>query len=277
MTYKEPFIDPRVRMAVSHAIDRESHRPGAHGHHRRALVPDARPSGERLHSRLRRDERAEVQSREGKASCLPRPRPTAIRSRPSSTSSPGPTCSRAGDEVVQAIGQNLSEVGFKFQHSEHGIRAPGSNTSAQPFPPEQRATLQMISHDNTSGDASFSFPRYITCKGVVSATCNPKIDELAHAGRTWPKARSARDLYREVARILYLEESSMIGVAEQARLIMLGPDSRVHAEPAVGHRDPHRGHHGSPARLAMEDSTVLRWSARSVAAAGTSTDRESSQ
>ena len=137
-----------------------------------------------------------------------------------------------GEEVVQAIGQNLSEVGFKFKILSMESSA-WLKYLRQPFPPEQRATLQMISHDNTSGDATFSFPRYITCKGVVSATCNPKIDELL-AQANVAEGEKRTELYREVARILYLEESSMIGVAEQARLIMLGPGVEYTPNPLSG-------------------------------------------
>jgi peptide/nickel transport system substrate-binding protein len=136
------------------------------------------------------------------------------------------------DEVVQAIGQNLRDVGFRFRILSMDTSAWLSYLRA-PFPPEQRPTLMMISHDNTSGDASFSFPRYITCKGVVSATCNERIDELVKQAELAEGEERAR-LYREAARILYLEESSMIGVAEQARLIMLGPDIVYKANPLSG-------------------------------------------
>ena len=96
--------------------------------------------------------------------------------------------------------QNLEEVGFKFQL----LNIEGSawlKYLRAPFPPDQPATLQMISHDNTSGDASFSYPRYITCGGVVSATCNPKIDELVKQADVADGEERAR-LYQEASRIL---------------------------------------------------------------------------
>jgi peptide/nickel transport system substrate-binding protein len=137
-----------------------------------------------------------------------------------------------GDEVIQAIAQNLKSVGFNF-------KVLSIETSAwlkylrKPFPPEQRATLQMISHDNTSGDASFSFPKYITCEGAVSATCNPDIDKLVKEADTAEGPKRA-ELYQQAAKILYTKESSMIGVAEQARLILLAEGVQYKPNPLSG-------------------------------------------
>ena len=91
----------------------------------------------------------------------------------------------------------------------------------------------MISHDNTSGDASFSFPRYITCKGVVSATCNPKIDELlAQANVAEGEKRTA--LYREgrkdpLPRGKLDDRRRGAGAADHAR-----PRDRVQPNPLSG-------------------------------------------
>ena len=177
MTYKEPFIDPRVRMAISHAIDREAIVPALMGI---TGSPWYQMLGPQVNGYIPGFDETEVRLStipRRQSELLPRRRPTATRSRPSSTSSLGPTCSPAATRWSRPSARTSRMSGFKFQHFEHGYSAWLKYLRA-PFPPEQRPTLQMISHDNTSGDASFSFPRYITCKGVVSATCNPKIDEL---------------------------------------------------------------------------------------------------
>ncbi len=230
-THKEPFVDPRVRKAVAHAIDRETIVPALMGvtgsPWYQMLGPQVNgyiPGFDEREALKYDPKKAKELIAAAKADGHPVETEFDIITRPDIF--PG------ADEVVQAIGQNLAEVGLKF-------RILSMETSAwlkylrQPFPPEQRATLQMISHDNTSGDASFSFPRYISCKGVVSATCNPKIDELLREADVAEGAKRT-ELYRQIARILYLEESSMIGVAEQARLMMLGPGVEYKPNPLSG-------------------------------------------
>ena len=229
-TYKEPFIDPRVRMAVSHAIDRDAITKALMGvtgspwyqmlgPQVNGYIPDFDKDAFKFDPKKAKELIAAA-----KADGHPVETEFDIVTRPDIL--PG------GDEVVQAIAQNLRDVGFKS-------RILSVETSAwlkllrQPFPPEQRATLQMISHDNTSGDASFSFPKYITCKGAVSATCNPEIDDLLKQADV-AEGDKRTDLYRKVAGILYLKESSMIGIAEQARLMLLGPGVEYKANPLSG-------------------------------------------
>ena len=188
MTDKPPFTDKRVRRAVSHAVDRESITQALMGitgapwyqmlgPQVNGFIPDFD------NAQLAYDpEKAKQLLAEAKADGLPVDTEFLIISRPDQL--PNQT------EVVQAIAQNLEEVGFKFQL----MNLEGSawlKYLRGPFPADQPATLHMISHDNTSGDASFSYPRYIACGGVVSATCNPKIDELVKQAEL-PSARSAR-------------------------------------------------------------------------------------
>jgi peptide/nickel transport system substrate-binding protein len=231
MSFKEPFIDPRVRMAISHAVNRE------------AIVPPLMGiTGSPWYQMLGPQVNGYIPGFDGPKAL--KFNPNKARELLTAAKADGhpvetefdiitrPDLFPGSDEVVQAIGQNLRDVGFRFRILSMDTSAWLSYLRA-PFPPEQRPTLMMISHDNTSGDASFSFPRYITCKGVVSATCNERIDELVKQAELAEGDERAR-LYREAARILYLEESSMIGVAEQARLIMLGPDIVYKANPLSG-------------------------------------------
>jgi len=218
-TYKEPFVDPRVRQAVSHAIDRETIIPALMGitgePWYQMLGPQVNgyiPGFDDKDALKYDPEKAKQLIAAAKADGHPVDTEFDIITRPDIF--PG------GEEVVQAISQNLKDVGFKFKVLSMESSA-WLKYLRQPFPPEQRATLQMISHDNTSGDASFSFPKYVTCKGSVSATCNPEIDRLVTEADVAEGDKRA-ELYQQAARILYTQESSMIGVAEQARLMMLG-------------------------------------------------------
>jgi peptide/nickel transport system substrate-binding protein len=230
-TYKEPFIDPRVRMAVSHAINREKIIPALMGitgaPWYQMLGPQVNgyiPDFDQKEALRYDPEKAKALLAAAKADGHPVDTEFDIVTRPDIF--PG------GDEVVQAIAQDLKNVGFKF-------KVLSIETSAwlkylrRPFPPEQRATLQMISHDNTSGDASFSFPKYITCEGAVSATCNPEIDKLLKEADV-AEGQKRADLYQQAARILYTKESSMIGIAEQARLMMLGEGVQYKPNPLSG-------------------------------------------
>ena len=230
MTYKEPFIDPRVRLAISYAIDRETIVPALMGMtgspwyqmlgpQVNGYIPDYDKTAPKYNPAKAKELLAAA-----KAAGHPVDTEFDLFTRPDLF--PG------GEEVVQAIAQNLKDVGFKFK-----ILSVESSAWLKvlrgPFPPEQRPTLIMISHDNTSGDASFSFPRYITCKGVVSATCNEEIDKLILEGDVAEGAKRA-EIYQKAARLLYEKESSMIGVAEQARLIMLGAGVEYKTNPLSG-------------------------------------------
>ena len=230
-TYKEPFLDPRVRQALSHAIDRDTIVPALMGvtgsPWYQMLGPQVNgyiPGFDDKDTFRYDPEKAKALIAAAKADGHPVETEFDIVTRPDIF--PGV------DEVVQAIGQNLKDVGLNFKIVS--IETSGwLKYLRQPFPPEQRATLQMIAHDNTSGDASFTFPKYITCKGPVSATCNPEIDKLiAEADTAEGDKRSA--LYQEAARILYAKESSMIGIAEQARLIMLAEGVDYKPNPLSG-------------------------------------------
>jgi peptide/nickel transport system substrate-binding protein len=230
MTDKPPFNDVRVRRAVAHAIDREGITQALMGitgapwfqmlgPQVNGFIPDFD------NSQMSYDpEKSRQLLAEAKADGVPVETEFLIISRPDQL--PNQT------EVVQAIAQNLEEVGFKLQL----LNLEGSawlKYLRGPFPADQPATLHMVSHDNTSGDASFSYPRYIACGGVVSAHCNPKIDELLKQADVAEGEERAR-LYQEASRILLSEDVAMIGVAEQARLIRLGEGIKYEANPMTG-------------------------------------------
>lgn len=230
-SFKEPFIDDRVRQAVSHAIDRETIVPvlmGITGNpwyqmlgpQVNGFIPSFADEALRYNP-----ERARELIAAAKADGHPVEMEFNLVTRPDLF--PG------SDEVVQAIAQNLREVGLNPRILSL------ENTAwlgylRQPFPEDQPGSITMISHDNTSGDATFSFSgNYATCEGRNSATCNPEIDRLVFAADAAQGEERAR-LYQEAARIMYLQESSMIGIAEQVRLMMLGEGIEYTPNPLSG-------------------------------------------
>lgn len=229
-SFKKPFTDARVRQAVGLAIDRDTIIPAIMGKtgdswyqmlgpQVNGYIPNFDDSA--MHFNL---DKAKQLLAAAKADGVPVDTQVLLITRPDVVP--------AGDEISQAIAQNLTDAGFN-------IKIMSMETSAwlkylrQPFPADQPPTLQLISHDNTSGDASFSFPKYITCKGTVSATCNQQIDDLvAKAGTAEGQQRA--DLYQQAAKILYTQDFSMLGVAEQAQLMLLGPGVQYTPNPQSG-------------------------------------------
>lgn len=131
------------------------------------------------------------------------------------------------DEVIQAIAQNLEDVGLSVNILSLDTDAWLQLLRA-PFPPDQKPTIVAASHDNITGDASFSFNSYVLSTGPNSTIRSTEIDELLlQAGRSTGDERAA--LYQEAARTLYEDVAAIIPIAEQNKLILLG--ERVEYEP----------------------------------------------
>jgi peptide/nickel transport system substrate-binding protein len=231
-SFKEPFIDDRVRQAVSYAIDRDTIVPtlmGIGGNPwYQMLGPQVNgyiPGFDDTDALKYNPEKAKELIAAAKADGHPVDQEFNLVTRPDLF--PG------SDEVVQAIAQNLEAVGL------HPKILSLENTAwrvylRQPFPDDQPGSITMISHDNTTGDATFSFSgNYATCKGRNSATCDPEIDRLVFEADTKVGDERAR-LYQDAARIMYVQESSMIGIAEQVRLMMLGEGVEYQPNPLSG-------------------------------------------
>ncbi|GAA0929008.1 ABC transporter substrate-binding protein [Pseudonocardia zijingensis] len=216
-TEKAPFTDPRVRRAAQQAIDKQTivgslmERTGTpfdqivastvNGHIDGFTGPAFDPAA------------AEQLLRAAEADGVDVRAPIDLVTRPDLF--PG------SDEVIQAIHQNLQSVGFT-------VNILSLDTDAwlqllrSPFPPDQKATIIAISHDNISGDASFSFPKYMAGDGSNSTIRNPEIDALlAEAEQAGGAERAA--LYQRAAEIEYRDVNAFLPIALQSKLLMLGP------------------------------------------------------
>lgn len=231
-SFKEPFKDARVRQAVSHAIDRDTIVTALMGiggnPWYQMLGPQVNgyiPGFDEADALRYDPEKAKELIAAAKAEGAPVDQEFVLVTRPDLF--PG------SDEVVQAIAQNLQAVGLNPRILSL------ENTAwrvylRQPFPDDQEGSITMISHDNTTGDATFSFSgNYATCKGRNSATCNPEIDRLVFAADAAQGDERAK-LYQDAARIMYTQESTMIGIAEQVRLMMLGQGIEYQPNPLSG-------------------------------------------
>lgn len=124
-----------------------------------------------------------------------------------------------GDEVMQAIAQNLQDVGLN-------VEIQSLDTDAwlallrQPFPADQEPTVIGISHDNTTGDASFTYPKYIASDGPNSSISDPVIDDdLAKAAVAQGDERAR--LYQDASRELYENVGAIIPIADQTKIVLM--------------------------------------------------------
>lgn len=227
---KEPFIDPRVRQAVSMALDRDTLASVLMGRSGNPWYQMLGPQVNGYIPDLNVDEMkfdpaaakkliaaAKADGHEVEAEFLIVTKTDLF---------PG------SGEYVQAMAQLLEDVGLKPRILSIEMTA-WRGYLRQPFPVDQQSNMLIISHDNTSGDASFSFPRYITCKGTNSSTCNAEIDDLVkRADAASGDDRAA--LYQKAASVLYLKEKTMAGLAEQVQLMMLGKGVHYTPNPLTG-------------------------------------------
>ena len=216
---KEPFTDKRIRQAVSKAIDRETIVPVLMG---RTGTPAYQMLSPLVNGYVPDFDAGAVSFDPEAAKALVE----EARADGSNVDAEFLLVTRAGafpgsDEVVQTIAQSLQGVGLNPRVVSMELTARRAYLR-QPFPEDQQSSMLMLTVDNTSGDASFTLPRYITCEGQTSSTCNPEIDRIIEQAYV-AEGDERAELYQEAARKLYLEEMTMEGLAEQVQLMVLAP------------------------------------------------------
>ncbi|MFD1715236.1 ABC transporter substrate-binding protein [Amnibacterium flavum] len=216
-TNKPPFNDPRVREAVHYAIDRETivgalmERSGLP--YDQLVAPTVNAYLEGYEGPGFDPDKATELLDEAAADGVAVDTTIELVTRPDLF--PG------SDEVMQSIAQNLTDVGFSVQ-----LRSLDTDAWLQllrkPFPPEQVPNIIAISHDNISGDASFTFPKYVASTGTNSTLENSEIDALIAEAETKSGDERA-ELYQEASKLLYDEEFTLVPIALQTKLLRLAP------------------------------------------------------
>lgn len=216
-TNKAPFTDPRVREAVHYAIDRETitdalmDRSGLP--YDQIVAPTVNGYIEGFEGPTYDPEKAKELLEDAAADGVAVDTTVELVTRPDLF--PG------SDEVMQAIAQNLQDAGFSIQFRSLDTDA-WLQLLRKPFPPEQTPNILGISHDNISGDASFTYPKYVASAGTNATIENPAIDALIAEAETKTGDERA-ELYQEASKLLYEEEFTLVPIALQTKLILLAP------------------------------------------------------
>jgi len=122
-------------------------------------------------------------------------------------------------DVIQAIVQNLKEVGFNIQLLSLDTVAWNEYWRG-PFPADQQVNIVVGSHDNVSGDGTFTFPNNIG-NGCCSTVGDPKVDSLI-AQADVAEGSERASLYQQAAKQEYVHDAAIIPVAELFSLLQLG-------------------------------------------------------
>lgn len=125
------------------------------------------------------------------------------------------------DEVMQAVAQNLEDVGFKVR-----LRSLDDDAWLKvlraPFATHGDPSMIAIPHDNTTGDASFSYPKYLQSTGPNSTVHDKVIDNLLTTAAAANGAQRTR-YYQEASQEEYKNVVSYIPFAELTSLVMVSP------------------------------------------------------
>lgn len=124
------------------------------------------------------------------------------------------------DDVVQAIGQNLNQIGLNIKITDLDDNAWLSQLQA-PNNPSDPTNIMAVSHDNESGDASFSLPKYMASNGTVSTVRDPTLDNLLKQANL-AEGEQRATLYQQAAQQEYDHDVAIIPIAEQFSLLILG-------------------------------------------------------
>ncbi|AQA06147.1 hypothetical protein BVC93_05280 [Mycobacterium sp. MS1601] len=216
-TEKAPFTDIRVRQAAAYAIDKDT-----------IVETLMERSGEPTDQIVAATVNGFVQDYQGPGYDPDRAKQLLAEARADGVDVDAafdlvtrPDLFPGSDEVIQYIHQNLQAVGFNVDILSLDTDAWLQLLRA-PFPADQKPNIIAISHDNVTGDASFTFPKYMAGDGSNSTIRSPEIDDLLQQAELAVGEDRAR-LYQEAASYEYTQIAGFLPIALQSKLLMLGP------------------------------------------------------
>lgn len=216
-TEKAPFTDIRVRQAAAYAIDKDT-----------IVGTLMERSGEPTDQIVASTVNGFVEDYEGPGYDPDRAKQLLAEARADGVDVDAafdlvtrPDLFPGSDEVIQYIHQNLQAVGFNVDILSLDTDAWLQLLRA-PFPADQKPNIIAISHDNVTGDASFTFPKYMASEGSNSTIRSPEVDDLLQRAELAVGDQRAQ-LYREAASYEYDDIAGFLPIALQSKLLMLGP------------------------------------------------------
>lgn len=216
-TEKAPFTDIRVRQAAAHAVDKDT-----------IAATLMERSGEPTDQIVASTVNGFVEGYDGPGYDPDRARQLLAEARADGVDVDAafdlvtrPDLFPGSDEVIQYVHQNLRDVGFNVDILSLDTDA-WLQLLRSPFPADQKPNIIAISHDNVTGDASFSFPKYMASDGSNSTIRSPEVDNLLQDAELAVGEDRAR-LYQEAASYQYDQIAGFLPIALQSKLLMLGP------------------------------------------------------
>lgn len=125
------------------------------------------------------------------------------------------------DDVMQAIVQDLTQIGLNIKIVDLDDNAYLSQLKANNNPKDP-VNMMAVTHDNESGDASFSLPKYMQSGGTVSTIHDPTLDALLNKANVAEGAQRTA-LYQQAAQREYTADVAIIPIAEQFSQLLLAP------------------------------------------------------
>lgn len=216
-TEKAPFTDIRVRQAAAHAVDKDT-----------IVATLMERSGEPTDQIVASTVNGFVEGYDGPDYDPDRARQLLAEARADGVDVDAafdlvtrPDLFPGSDEVIQYVHQNLQAVGFKVDILSLDTDAWLQLLRA-PFPADQKPNIIAISHDNVTGDASFTFPKYMASDGSNSTIRSPEVDTLLREAELAVGEDRAR-LYQQAASYEHDRIAGFLPIALQSKLLMLGP------------------------------------------------------
>ena len=227
---RKPMDDKRVRLAITHAIDREALKPLISKDAiiaTQIIIPTIPGHDKELDKRPYKFDPALAKKllAEAKAAGVDLTKEIEIQGRVNIWQN--------ATEMMEAVQQMLKAVGLNIKLTMYD-RAQWLELLNRPHDENRGATLLQGQHDNNFGDAVFSVPTRYTCDGGQSFTCDPELEALANKAAATP-APERYKLYEEVFRKVHDDILSdvflyhMIGYTRVHPRIIFKPNPSLNA------------------------------------------------